>query len=51
VARYSSNALNVLGAFMDGAWVENMAKTKIPAAKTYKLAWVSPRFHQSLFIF
>jgi hypothetical protein len=28
---------------MGGAAVEAMAETKIPAAKTYKLAWISPR--------
>jgi hypothetical protein len=27
---------------VDWSWVEEMAKTKIPAAKTYELAWVSP---------
>jgi hypothetical protein len=44
VARCSSNALNVLGAVLGRAWVEEKAKTKIPAEKTYKLAWVSPRW-------
>jgi hypothetical protein len=43
VAGYSSNALNVSGAFIGGAWVVEMAKKKIPVAKTYELAWVSPR--------
>jgi hypothetical protein len=43
VAHLSSNALNVSGAFIGGAWVVEMSKTKIPAAKTYELAWVSPR--------
>jgi hypothetical protein len=33
----------VSGAFIGGAWVEEKAKTKIPAAKTYELAWVNPR--------
>jgi hypothetical protein len=28
---------------VDWAWVIKTAKTKIPAAKTYELAWVSPR--------
>jgi hypothetical protein len=28
---------------VDWAWVVEMAKTKIPAAKTYELAWASPR--------
>jgi hypothetical protein len=43
VARCSSNALNVSGAVLGGTWVVEMAKTKIPAAMTYKLAWASPR--------
>jgi hypothetical protein len=33
----------VSGAVLGGAAVEAMAKTKIPAAKTYKPTWVSPR--------
>jgi hypothetical protein len=28
---------------VDWSWVVEMARKKIPAAKTYKLAWVSPR--------
>jgi hypothetical protein len=36
VARSSSNALTGSGASIGG--VEEMSKTKIPAAKTYKLA-------------
>jgi hypothetical protein len=43
VARCSSNALTGSGTFIDGAWVEEKAKTKIPAAKTYKLSWGCPR--------
>jgi hypothetical protein len=43
VARYSSNALNyrVSGAVSGG--VEKKAETNIPTAKTYELAWGSPR--------
>jgi hypothetical protein len=40
VARYSSNTLNVSGAFIGG--VEEMTETKIPAAKTCNLTWGSP---------
>jgi hypothetical protein len=39
--RYSSNALTGSGASIGG--VEEMAKKEIPAAKTYKTVWVSPR--------
>jgi hypothetical protein len=28
---------------VDWAWVVEMARKKIPAAKTYELTWVSPR--------
>jgi hypothetical protein len=42
VAGYSSNALNVSGAVLDG--VEEMARKEIPAAKTYKLSWGCPRW-------
>jgi hypothetical protein len=38
VAQYSSNALIGLGAVLGGAWVEEMARKEIPAAKTYKLS-------------
>jgi hypothetical protein len=41
VALYSSNALTGSGAVLGGA--KEMAKKKIPVAKTYELAWVSPR--------
>jgi hypothetical protein len=41
VAGYSSDTLNVSGASIGG--VEEMSKRDIPAAKTYRLAWVSPR--------
>jgi DNA-binding transcriptional regulator of glucitol operon len=43
VAQCSSNALNVSGAVLDGAWVEAMAETEIPAVMTYKQALVSHR--------
>jgi hypothetical protein len=44
VAHLSSNALNVSGAVLGGTWVEEMARKKIPAAKTYKLSWGYPRW-------
>jgi hypothetical protein len=43
VARFLSNALTGSGAVLGGAWVVEMAKKNIPAVKTYKLTWVSPR--------